>query len=131
MIATKFLFWWGGGGGATNSVNNPTYLYLAPRPLAMWEEDINREHAFQGNGKNKLRTYSLFKSEYATEQYLSYFIPRLHRSAYAKFCCGVAPIHLETGRYERIPLESRIRFVCPDSVESEEHGYLNARFITI
>ena len=55
---------------------------------------------------------------------LSYFIPRLHRSAYAKFRCGVAPIRLETGRYERIPLESRTCFVCLDSVESEEHVLL-------
>ena len=42
------------------------------------------------------------------------------RSALAKFRCGVAPIRIETGRYERLPLESRLCSQC-NSVENECH----------
>ena len=90
----------------------------------MWTEDINRDNARQGNGKNKVRAYKLFKSGYITEKYLNCNIPRHHRSAYAKFPCGVAPIRLETGRYERLPLKSRTCFNCPGSIENEEHVLL-------
>ena len=114
--------------GETNSVTFKANIvsYLNDKCLASWQEDtcINREDALHGNGKNKLRTYKLFKSEYTTEEYLSIPIPRQHRSAYAKFRCGVAPIRLETGRYERLDVESRTCFTCPDMVENEEHVLL-------
>ena len=51
-------------------------------------------------------------------------MPKCHRSAYAKFRYGIAPIRLETGRYERLPEELRICFNCPNSVENEGHVLL-------
>ena len=57
---------------------------------------------------NKLRTYKLFKTSYFTEQYLLQNIPIRYRSAYAKFRCGVAPLRIETGRYERLELNERV-----------------------
>ena len=81
--------------------------------------------SYKGKSVDVLWTeYKLFKSEYTTEGYLSIPIPRQHRSAYAKFRRGVAPIRLETGRYERLEVESRTCFTCPDMVESEEHVLL-------
>ena len=37
------------------------------------------------------------------ENYVNARIPLKHRSAIAKCRCGVAPLRLETGRYENLP----------------------------
>jgi len=37
------------------------------------------------------------------ENYVNARIPLKHRSPLAKFRCGVAPLRLETGRYENVP----------------------------
>ena len=86
-----------------------------------WREDITRINARQGTGRNKLRTYRLFKSVYQTENYLNCLMPHGYRNAYAKFRCGVVPIRLETGRYERPSEDSRTCFNCVNLIENEEH----------
>jgi hypothetical protein len=43
-------------------------------------------------------------------------VPFSNRSAFAKFRCGVAPIRLETGRYENIRLEERCCFNCSNLI---------------
>ncbi len=53
------------------------------------------------------------------------FILKKHRSALAKLRCGVAPLHIETGRYVGRVLEDRVSFNCPMEVESEEHVILH------
>ena len=74
-----------------------------------------------------------FKTDYETEHYLSMPLSYKYRSAIAKFRCGVAPIRLETGRYENIPEDLRLCPLCRESVENEEHvllhcqAYLNTR----
>ncbi len=41
---------------------------------------------------------------------------------FAKFRCGVAPIRLETGRYENLPEEQRLCPMCDSqAIESEIH----------
>ena len=50
--------------------------------------------------------------------------PFKHRSALAKFRCGIAPLRLETGRYERLQPDQRTCFQCTDRIESEEHVLL-------
>ena len=52
-------------------------------------------------------------------------LPLKHRSAFAKFRCGVAPIRLETGRYENIPENERLCPYCSVFVEDEIHVMLN------
>ena len=52
-------------------------------------------------------------------------MPRCHRSSYSKFRCGVAPIRIETGRYERLALENRRCFNCVNHIENEEHVLLH------
>ena len=49
---------------------------------------------------------------------------RKHRSAMAKFRMGVAPIRLETGRYEGLSVEDRLCPLCESEPESEEHVLL-------
>ena len=63
-----------------------------------WEQDLARNNGLRGVGGNKLRTYRLFKQDYKVEPYISCIRPKLQRSAFAKFRCGVAPLRIETGR---------------------------------
>lgn len=98
--------------------------YLQQNFVESWSNDVNRENARRGEGRNKLRTYKTFKTDYKTENYLNCIMPRCHRSAYAKFRCGVAPIRIETGRYERLPCDLRKCFNCSEEIETEEHVLL-------
>ena len=76
-------------------------------------------------GGNKLRTYKMFKHSYETESYVKcHILSRTRRSALAKFRCGVAPLRIETGRYEMIPYGERYCFNCENKIESEEHVLL-------
>ena len=47
-------------------------------------------------------------------------MPPRHRSAYCKYRCGVAPIRIETGRFENLSIENR---TCPfcHAIETENH----------
>ena len=76
-----------------------------------------------GVNETKLRTRT-FKAEYKTEKYIDCTLSKLHRSAYAKFRCGVAPMRIETGRYEMLQLSNRRCFDCSNVIESEEHVIL-------
>ena len=75
-----------------------------------WHNELERNLSRSGLGGNKLRTYRTFKHSHDTEKYISSILPWRHRSAYAKFRCGVAPIRLETGRYGRLQVEQRTFF---------------------
>ena len=89
-----------------------------------WSTDLNRVIAVSGNGRNKLRTYRTFKDTYIVEHYCKMNLPYPHRSAFSKFRCGVAPIRLETGRYENLAEPQRICPICFIDVESELHVLL-------
>ena len=79
----------------------------------------------KNNGGNKLRTYKLFKEVYETEPYVkNHIMSRAKRSALAKLRCGVAPLRIETGRYEMIPYDKRNCFNSITKVEHEEHVLL-------
>ena len=58
---------------------------------------------------------------WSSQKYVSIIMPKFHRSSYAKFRMGVAPLRLETGRYEHLTENRRVCFNCPNEVESEEH----------
>ena len=106
-------------------ISNQVYIYQLDKFKDKWQSDVNRVNARQGNGKNKLRLYRCFKNEYKTENYVKCLMPRCHRSSYSKFRCGVAPIRIETGRYERLALENRRCFNCVNHTENEEHVLLH------
>ena len=89
-----------------------------------WEEDLARNNGLRESGGNKLRTYRLFKQDYKVEPYISYIRPKLQRSAFAKFRCGVAPLRIETGRYERLDMDDRICPFCIIGVQTEDHVLL-------
>ena len=81
--------------------------------------------ARRGNGRNTLRTYKLFKTAYKEENFAVIIMQKNRRSAFAKFRMGIAPLRIETGRYERLNEEERTCFHCTDTVESEEHVLLD------
>ena len=99
--------------------------FLFSRFKSEWSADKNRMNARNGNGRNKLRAYRQYKQEFKSETYLKYSMSRAHRSAYAKFRCGVVPIRIETGRYERLNYNDRTCFHCIDKIENEQHVLLN------
>jgi len=86
-----------------------------------WKALLDRNTSIRGNGGNKLRTYRIVKSDFCTENYLKTNIPFNYRSAFTKFRCGVAPLRVETGRYENLALENRCCFYCQNVVEDEKH----------
>ena len=71
----------------------------------------------------KLRTYILYKNEYLTEPYVECDINRAHRSALAKFRCGILPVSVGTGRFNAIPLEFRLCVFCVDNVVEDEYHF--------
>ena len=63
------------------------------------------------------------------EEYCKILLPLKHRSAFAKFRCGVAPIKIETGRYERLAVAERICHFC-SNIEVEMHVILDCSVYT-
>lgn len=88
--------------------------------ITNWKDRINRNTGPSRRGGNKLRLYKCVKYEYVTEQYCKLILPPRHRSAFCKFRCGVAPIRIETGRYEGLPINERICPFC-ETTENEYH----------
>jgi hypothetical protein len=56
---------------------------------------------------------------------LSKNISSRYTSAFAKFRCGVAPLRIETGRYENKNVNERVCFICHEQIEDEKHVLLN------
>jgi len=97
--------------------------------VGTWRANIDKETGPSGRGRNKLRTYKLLKNNFNTEKYVTCsHVPRKHKSAYTKFRCGVAPLRLETGRYDGTPLDLRICPLCKLAVESEIHVMFHCQF---
>ena len=90
-----------------------------------WFARVNNVVGSSGQGRNKLRLYKSYKSQFETEPYCKLIMPPRHRSAFCKFRLGVAPIRLETGRYEGLPEVSRVCPFCDTcTVENEIHVML-------
>ena len=100
-----------------NRIKRQLASFYVEKTKTEWNENVNRVEARNGTGRNKLRTYRRFKNEYKREKYVDVILPRHHRSAYAKFRSGVAPLRLETGRYERIEERDRVCFNCDSQIE--------------
>ena len=91
-----------------------------------WERELDRQTAKRGEGGNKLRTYALIKSEICFEPYLVCVFDQRKRALLFKFRSGIAPLRIETGRYEyihkvRLRACERICLCCADGVEDELH----------
>ena len=54
-------------------------------------------------------------------------MPLKYRSAFAKFRCWVAPLRIETGRYEQLEVNDRKCPFCTQDVETELHALLKCK----
>jgi hypothetical protein len=63
------------------------------------------------------------------EKYLSVNMSGKYKSSFSKFRCGVAPLKIETGRYEGVSIENRTCFnnICNvnNCIENEKHAYFS------
>ena len=98
-------------------------LVMSEHCEVWWYQDVTRENARHGTGRNKLRTYATFKEDYSVEPYVQ-ILSRGQRRALAQFRAGVAPIRLETGRYEGLQEHERVCPHCRNVVENEAHVVL-------
>ena len=71
----------------------------------------------EGNQKNKLRTYRLFKQNFNFEPYLNF----KQRQALTKLRIGNHCLEIELGRHKNIKAADRICKICKDGVEDETH----------
>ena len=112
---------------AENAFNSKNYIHVLNNIHAkqlslfkeLWRNELDRVNRPNGS-QSKLRTYRIFMQTFGTETYVSSDIRKPHRSTLAKCRGGIAPIKIETGRYENLPVADRKCFVC-DTVESECH----------
>ena len=86
-----------------------------------WIEKYKEKWKSEITNKPKLRSYQNWKKEYETEKYIALNLSRQERSFIAQFRGGVLPIRIETGRFQRIPVEDRICELCGQEVEDEKH----------
>ena len=94
--------------------------------VTTWLAGINSNVGPSGRGRNKLRLYKTFKQNYSVENYCKMILPVRHRAAVSKFRCGVAPIRIETGRYEGLTEDLRLCPFC-NVMENEMHVILSCQ----
>ena len=66
-----------------------------------------------------METSFICKEEFTVEQYCCMIVSPLHRAAFCKFRCGVAPIRIETGWYKHLSVDERW---CPFCNNVEDEG---------
>ncbi len=101
----------------------PRQTNTTPSPLVHWITGILKS-ARQWDWQEGVGYITLFERHvFGTSHYLKdNHLTRAQRSAMAKMRCGVAPIRLETGRYEGLTEQEWICPVCHmDEIESEIH----------
>lgn len=89
-----------------------------------WTRSVHCIFSKSVDGRNKLRLYQKFKFDFEQEHFVNKIMSYRHRSALAKFRCGVAPIRLEIGRYERL-MNDRVCPICNNGIEDEMHVLLH------
>ena len=101
-----------------------------------WLQEVKKPEGRIVGTKNKLRTYSLFKTKCVMEPYLVCIDDKAKMRLLAKFRMGVAPLRIEVGRYEAnglnngscgIPSDKRICQVCNKGLEDEVHMLTSCR----
>ena len=93
-----------------------------------WHSELWNDQRRNGCG-NKLRTYRTFKNNFSDEPNLSMNITLSQRRALASLRCGVAPLHIETGRYSQLSVDQRTCLICVSgSVETEKHFLMSCNF---
>ncbi len=72
-----------------------------------------------------------FQNTFETEMYLNKPMDFKCRKCFSMLRCGTAPLRIETGRYESLPVEQRICEVCDsNNVEDEMHFFISCNAFT-
>ena len=80
----------------------------------------------QGNMKNKLRSYRLFKKELNYESYIDIIKNPYMRASLTQFRLSAHQLNIETGRHHKMALEKRICKCCKtNEIEDEMHFLFN------
>ena len=64
------------------------------------------------------------KNHFCTENYVRLNLSRNERSILAQISCGILPIHVETGRFERLKIEERLCDHCTSNAIEDEYHFL-------
>ncbi len=86
-------------------LRQPITNCLHGKTTIQWEYNLNREVR---NGSDKLRTYRTFKNTFGTKMYLNKPTAFKFLKCFSILRCGTAPLRIETGRYERLPVEQSV-----------------------
>ena len=82
----------------------------------IWLTSMNREEAQHGVGKHKLGSFNTFKTTFEAEAYVRANLPRWQSRVPAQLRAGVAPLALETGRYQGMAVQERLCFHCKSNL---------------
>ena len=80
---------------------------------------------------NKLRTYSLLKTEIGYESYLSQIENVNHRTTLTKLRLSNHSLKIETGRKQRLDKNLRFCPFCPNFIEDEKHFLLQCSIYNV
>lgn len=98
---------------------NTVDLNIVSQKCFDYDQVLWRERSLS---KAKLRTYNSFKEYLCTEKYVKSNLNRKERSLIAQLRLGILPLKLETGRFEKLPLENRLCEFCDSKeIENEVH----------
>ena len=81
-----------------------------------WEEEIII--------KPKFRTYITFKNTFGTESYVTNNIFSRKRSLLSQCRIGILPIHVETGLFRNLPVDSRVCEICRNGEVEDEKRFI-------
>ena len=71
--------------------------------------------------KAKLSNYCTFKNAWEAEPHLRVNMSRVKRCLISRLRYGMLPLHVETGRFSRLPRKKHICTLCKSNVEDEYH----------
>ena len=92
------------------------YSKLKPKYDAVWKTEIFNDRPGKQYG-NILRTYRLFKNNFAFESYLD--LDNFNRNILIRFRISAHSLEIEKGRHQNIPLNERICKLCKLEIEEE------------
>ena len=85
-----------------------------------WRTELFNDDRREGNQKNKLRTYRLFKQNFNFKPYLN-ILNFKQSQALTKLRIGNHRLEIELGRHKNIKAADQICKICKDEVEDETH----------
>ena len=98
---------------------------LQKRYVKYWINTIKGVSEKDTGNSKKLRTYSLFKTHFNTEKYLSVIKNREWKTCLTKFRLSAHNLMIETGRHYNMKVEDRLCKHCDSSkIEDEKHFLL-------